>query len=97
MSRDENIVDANNSKFAIGLFFVLKNDLSLAVGTEPWDSTGVSLVSEFFAQLVSEPMRIGVQALFIPLVGGVAEHKALIAGSRVFFGVTFATLLRNNR
>lgn len=90
LSRDKDVVYTDNLKFTIIFLLVLKNDLSLAIGAQPWDSTRVPLISELFAQFVCEPMRVGVKALFVPLVGSVAEHEALITSSGVFTSVSIS-------
>jgi hypothetical protein len=93
---DEDVVNANNSELTIGFLLVFEDNLGLAVGTQPWDSPGVSLVGKLFRQFVGEPMGVRVQALFVPLVGSVTEHETLITSSWVFFGISFTTLLSND-
>ena len=43
----------------------------------------MALDGHLLADLVGEPVRVGVQVLGIPLVGGIAEHEALVSSTEV--------------
>ena len=58
---DQNVVHTDGDNTAIFFLFVFKDNLGLAVGAEPWDLAGVTLIGQLFAELVGEPVRVGVQ------------------------------------
>ena len=43
----------------------------------------MALDGHLFTNLVGKPVRVGVQVLGIPLVGGISEHEALVASTEV--------------
>lgn len=88
LSRDQNVVGADNFQRAIGVLLVLKNDLRFAVGAEPWDLSIVALISHLLANLVGEPVRVGVQVFLVPLISGVSKHEALVTSTKVALVLT---------
>ncbi len=45
----------------------------------------MTLSSELLADLVGEPMRVGVQVYAVPFVGSISKHKSLVTSTEVFF------------
>ena len=91
LGRDKNIVHSErheSSRFVA----VLDNNLSFAVRAKPRDGTILSLNSHFFTKLVCQVMRVRVERLSVPLVGGVAKHKTLISSTK--FTLCFVTVHR---
>ena len=79
---DEDVVDADGLDSAV-LILVLNDDLRLAIGSQPGDLTRVSGLGHLLAEKVGEVVRVGVEGLGIPLVGGIAEHDTLITSTEV--------------
>ena len=79
---DENIIDTNwlHSALLVG---VLNDDLGLAIGSQPGDCAVVASLGHLLADEVGEVVRVGVEGLGIPLVGGIAKHDTLISGTEV--------------
>ena len=95
LSRDQNVVGADNFQGAIRVLLVLKNYLRFAVGTEPRDLSVVALIGHLLANLIGEPVRVRVQVLLIPLVSGVSEHKALVSSTEIVLVLTNVNTSRN--
>ena len=85
LSRDKDIVHSGWLDVALFQFLVLNDDLRLAVGSEPWDAAIFSLFGHFLTEKTGKNVRVWVESLSIPLVGGVSKHKSLISSSHVFF------------
>ena len=73
LRRNQNVVHSQWNELAT-LLLVLDDDLRLAVGAQPRDSSVFSFNSHLFAELVGQVMGIWVERLVIPLVSGVAKH-----------------------
>ncbi len=79
---DEDVVDADGLDLAV-LVLVLNDDLRLAIRSQPGDLAGVSSLSHLLAEKVGEVVRVGVEGLSVPLVGGISEHNTLVTGTEV--------------
>lgn len=86
LSGDKNIVHSKGHELAT-IVAVLNDDLGLAVRAEPWDSTVLSSDGHLLTELVSEVMRVWVESLGVPLVGGISEHETLVTGSELRLGL----------
>ena len=86
LSRDKNIVHSEGHKLA-AIVAVLNDDLGLAVRAEPWDSTVLSSNGHLLTELVCKVMRVWVESLGVPLVGGISEHKTLVTGTELRLGL----------
>ena len=82
---DEDVVDSDWLEVAVGQSLVLDDNLRLAVWSQPWDSSILSLDCHFFANLVGKHVRVWVESLSVPLIGGISEHESLISSSEVIF------------
>ena len=82
LSGDKNIVHTEGSQLAV-LIGVLNDDLSLAVRSQPWDLSVLPLDGHLFSELVGELMGQGMQSFLVPLVRGIAEHKALVTSTDI--------------
>lgn len=89
LRRDQYVVYSLGLKNAIIKLLVLDNDLRFAVRTEPGYLAALSLGCHQLAELIRENMRVRMQRLGVPFVGGVAKHEALIAGSHVHLVLLF--------
>ena len=49
----------------------------------PWNFTILSLDGHNLAELIGKNVRVWVEGLLIPLIGGISEHKSLITGSHI--------------
>ena len=87
LSRDQDVVDSDWLDTATWELLVLHDDLGLAVGSQPWDRSVLSLDSELLADSVSENVRVWVESLGIPLISSISEHESLITSSHVFHGL----------
>jgi len=83
LSRNKNVVDTDNLKLLALFIGVLNDDLRLAIGSEPRNSTRVSCLCHFFAEEVGKVVRIGMESNRVPLIGSIAEHNALITSTKV--------------
>ena len=86
LRRDKNIVDAEGSQLAV-LIGVLNDDLGLAVRSQPWDLSVLSLDGHLLSELVGELMRQGMESFLVPLVRGVAEHETLVTSADISVGL----------
>ena len=83
LSGDEDVVNSDWLQDTLIFLLILNNNLRFAIWSQPWDLTILSLDSHNLAELVSKNVRVWVEGLLIPLIGGVSEHKSLITGSHV--------------
>jgi hypothetical protein len=83
LSRNKNVVDTDNLKLLALFIGVLNDDLRLAIGSEPRNSTRVSCLCHFFAEEVGKVVRIGMESNRVPLIGSIAEHNTLITSTKV--------------
>ena len=83
---DKNIINSEGDEFAT-FVFVLDDDLGLAVRAQPWESSVLSPDSHLFRELVGEVVRVWVESLGVPLVGGISEHESLIASGGLGLGL----------
>ncbi len=88
---DKDVVDSNGLDLA-SLLLILDDNLRFAVRSQPCDFTGVSLLCHLFADLVCEVMGVREESLGVPLIGGVAEHDALVASAKVLFFLLSSTV-----
>lgn len=82
LSRDKNIVDADWLDVSL-VVFIFNDNLGFAIWSQPWDLTGVSGISHLFTDQVGQVMRVGMESLSVPFVGGITEHETLISSTEV--------------
>jgi hypothetical protein len=83
LSRDENVVDRDGLKGSILLLLILDNNLRLAIRTQPWDFTVLSLDSHHLANLIGENVRVRVEDFLVPFVSSISEHETLITSAHI--------------
>ena len=83
LGRDEDVVNSDWLDHTLLSFFVLNDNLRLAIWSQPWDLAILSLDGHDLAKLVGEDVRVWMEDLLIPLIGGISEHKSLISSSHI--------------
>ena len=82
---DDDGVDLEGGDGSVGVLLVLDGDLGLAIGAEPPEGAILTDVGELLAELGGK--EVGEGHGRIGLVGGVAEHDALITGTDIEVGL----------
>lgn len=83
LSRNKDVVYSNWLDSSVWQFFVLNDNLGLAVWSQPWDSSILSEHGHLLANLVSKDVGVWVKSLGIPFIGGITEHQSLVSCSHV--------------
>ena len=69
---------SQDGQLTCGLFPVLEDDLTLAVGAQPRHSPVFAHLCHPFTNFVGQEMGVWMQELRIPLVSGIAKDEALV-------------------
>ena len=72
LGRDEDVVDSDWLNISTWQFLVLNNNLGFAIWSQPWDLTVLSLDGHLLADDVGKVVRVWVEGLGVPLVGGIS-------------------------
>jgi len=81
---DKDVENSDGLQSSVGVF-VFQDNLRFAVGSQPWDLSGVAESGHFLVDFARKLVRVRVESLLIPFISGISEHDSLITSTEVIF------------